>query len=218
MTNQFECDAILFDLDGVLIDSSACIRRHWQEWAHRHGLDLDAIMQVAHGIRTIETMRIVAPHLPVEEEAMRFAAAELVDTEGVFAIDGASRLLDPLPPDAWAIVTSGGRALATARLGYAGLPVPDILVTGDDVTHGKPDPEPYLLAAERMGDAPDRCVVIEDAPAGIEAAHAAGMRVIALATTHARQELPQAEAVVEHLSALQITGEGEHARLTIWIK
>ena len=218
MTIQFECAAILFDLDGVLIDSSACIRRHWQQWAQQHGLDLHTIMQVAHGMRTIETMRIVAPHLPAEEEAKRFAAAEVGDTEGVFAIEGASRLLRPLPADAWAIVTSGNRALAIARLRHVGLPVPNILVTGDDVTQGKPAPEPYLLAAERIGATPGRCVVVEDAPAGLEAAHSAGMRIIAVATTHSHRELRQADTVVEHISALQVApGEGD-SRLTIQIK
>jgi sugar-phosphatase len=214
-----ECDAILFDLDGVLIDSTICIARHWREWAHQHGLDLAAIMRVAHGIRTVETMRLVAPHLDAEEEAGRFTAVEVVDTEGVVAIEGASQLLSRLPQDVWAIVTSGSRELAMARLRRAGLPIPRTLVAADDVKQGKPTPEPYLVAAKRLGIAPSRCVVVEDAPAGIEAAHAAGMQVIAMTTTHSRDELPDQGWVIDRLSALYVAaGEGEGRRLVIQIE
>ena len=182
---QLECTAILFDLDGVLIDSTENITRHWQEWAQLHSLDVDAIMQVAHGRRTIETMRIVAPDLPVEEEARRFAASEVVDTQGIITIDGALPLLNSLPADAWAIVTSGSRDVATARLRSRGLPVPQVMVTAEDVVNGKPHPEPYIMAANVLGLAPDQCVVIEDSPAGLAAAAAAGMRSVAVASTHA---------------------------------
>ncbi len=186
---QLECDAILFDLDGVLIDSTSCITRHWEEWARGHGLEIAAVMQVAHGLRTVETMRLVAPHLDAEKEAERFTAAEVADTEGVETIEGAWSLLEGLPEGAWAIVTSGSHELARARLRRAGLPIPQTVVSGDDVRHGKPAPEPYLVGADRLGKAAERIVVIEDAPAGIEAARAAGMRVIGITTTHPREEL-----------------------------
>ena len=214
-----ECDAILFDLDGVLIDSRICIVRHWREWAHQHGLDLAAIMQVAHGLRTVETMRLVAPHLDAEEEAERFTEAEVVDTEGVVAIEGASQLLNRLPQDVWAIVTSGSKELAMARLRQAGLPIPRTLVTADDVKQGKPAPEPYLVAAKRLGVAASRCVVVEDAPAGIEAARAAGMQVIAITMTHSRDELLGQGWVIDRLSALHVAaGEGRGSRLVIQIE
>ena len=216
--HQFECDAILFDLDGVLIDSTTCIIRHWQKWAEKHGFDLNKIMQVAHGRPTIEVMRLVAPHLSVEEEARRFQAAEALDTEGVDKIAGAARLLNLLPPDTWAIVTSGTRDVATTRLKHAGLPIPTILITADDVTRGKPSPEPYLLAAKQLGIAPDRCVVVEDSPAGISAAHAAGMCAIAMTTTHTPQELANADAIAEHLSNIQITENSHRHRLTIQVE
>ena len=120
---QIQCAAILFDLDGVLIDSTDSVTRHWQQWAERHNLDLAEIMKVAHGRRTVETMRLIAPHLATAEEAQRFAAMEAADTQGVIAVDGALPLLSRLPPEAWAIVTSGTRDLATARLKSRGLPI-----------------------------------------------------------------------------------------------
>lgn len=213
---QLECDVILFDLDGVLIDSTSCIMRHWEEWAAGHGLDLAAVMQVAHGLRTVETMRLVAPHLDAEREAERFTAAEVADTEGVEAIEGASSLLETLPGGSWGIVTSGSRELAGARLRRADLPVPQTVVCGDDVRRGKPAPEPYLVGASRLRKAAERIIVIEDAPAGIEAAHAAGMRVIGVATTHPREELA-CEFVVDRLSALRVTA-GEGNRLLVQIE
>lgn len=215
---QLDCNAVLFDLDGVLIDSTSCITRHWAAWACRHGLDPAMVMKAAHGVRTIETMRLVAPHLDVDVEAARFTAREVADTDGVVVIDGAARLLSGLPRDAWAVVTSGSDGLARARLARAGLPVPDTLVTADDVRQGKPAPEPYLVGAERLGIPVARCVVVEDAPAGIEAALAAGMRVIGIASTHAPEALPGTEAVASQLADLSIAaGEGDGSRLTIWI-
>ena len=213
---ELPCDAVLFDLDGVLIDSSSCITRHWEVWAARHDLDLSVIMQAAHGIRTVETMRLVAPHLDVEKEAERFTAGEIADTDGVVVIEGAADLLAALPQDAWAVVTSGSAELATARLRRVGLPVPSVLVTADDVRRGKPAPDPYLLGAARLGLPVDRCVAVEDSPAGIQAACAAGMRVIGIAATHAPGELERSTVVVGRLSALGIFEEDkEGQRLTI---
>ena len=210
------CDALLFDLDGVLIDSTSCITRHWKAWADCHGLDLSTVMQAAHGIRTVETMRLVAPHLDVEAEAEHFTAGEIADTGGVVVIESAAELLAGLPEGAWAVVTSGSAELATARLVRAGLPIPSVLVTAGDVQRGKPAPDPYLLGAERLGLPVDRCVAVEDSPAGIQSARAARMRVIGIAATHARAELGQATVVVDRLSALRITeGDGKGHRLTI---
>lgn len=212
-----ECNAILFDLDGVLIDSSACITRHWQAWAQLHGLDVGAIMQVAHGRRTIETMQLVAPHLALDEEERRFTAAEVCDTEGIITIEGALALLQSLPPDAWAIVTSGSRALATARLRSRGLPVPPTMVTADDVVNGKPHPEPYLLGARLLGLQAAECVVVEDAPAGLATAAAAGMRAVGVAATHAVEELAGATATAARLGDMEVTA-GTTARLAIRIR
>ena len=204
---QLVCDAVLFDLDGVLIDSTGCVTRHWTEWAGRHGLDIAAVMRIAHGLRPVDIMRLVAPHLDIEQEVERFTAAEVADTEGIVVIDGAAELLAALPEDAWAVVTSGSAQLATSRLRHAGLPVPATLVTADDVQRGKPAPDPYLLGAARLGVPVDRCVAVEDAPAGIQAARAAGMRVIGVAATHSPEELCRSTVVVERLSALCVTAD-----------
>ncbi len=213
------CDAVLFDLDGVLIDSTTCIVRHWQHWADRHGLDLATIMQHAHGVRTVETMRIVAPHLDVEAEAEQFTVREVADTDGVVAIEGAAALLAALPADAWGIVTSGSSALARARLARAGLPIPVVLITAEQVSRGKPSPEPYLAGAAWLGLPVERCVVIEDAPVGVASGVAAGMRVIGIGSTHAAGELLAigATVVAPALTDLEITKVSSGGRLYIHV-
>jgi len=201
---ELECDAVLFDLDGVLVDSTACTVRLWRRWAAEHDLDHDEIMRVVHGRPTIETIRFVAPHLPAEEEATRFDAAEAFDTDGVTGIEGAAQLVRFLPSDAWAVVTSGTRDTAMTRLTHTGLPIPSVLVTADDVNRGKPDPEAYLLAAAKLGVKPERCVVVEDAPVGVSAAHSAGMRVVAVETTHSQSELLEADVTAKQLSDIRV--------------
>jgi sugar-phosphatase len=202
---ELGCDAVLFDLDGVLVDSTACIERHWRRWAAERDLDADEIMRVAHGRPTVETIRLVAPHLAAEQEAARLDSGEAFDTEGVAKIEGAAQLVRSLPTDAWAVVTSGTRDTARTRLTHTGVPVPSVLVTADDVKRGKPHPEGYLLAAVKLDVRPDRCIVIEDAPAGIGAAHAAGMRVVAVTTTHCRGALAEADAIAGRLRDVQIS-------------
>ena len=202
---QLECGAVIFDLDGVLVDSTACIERHWRLWATKHGLDLEEILNVSPGRRTIETVRLVAPHLDAVVEATQLEADEAFDTNGVVAIEGAAHLLRSIPIHLWAIATSGTRDTATTRINHTGLPMPTILVTANDVTRGKPYPDPYLLAARHLRIAPNECVVVEDAPAGIQAALNAEMRVIGVATTHAASELTNANAVVSHIRDIQIS-------------
>ena len=202
---KWDCDAVLFDLDGVLVDSAVCVERHWRRWAAEHGLDSEEIMRFAHGRPTVETIRLVAPHLPAELEAARLDASEAFDTDGVVAILGAAELLRSLPRDVWAIATSGTRDTAVTRLGHTGLPLPAVLITADDVKRGKPDPEAYLLAAAKLDVTPERCVVVEDAPAGIEAGHAAGMRVVALATTHSHAELSAADVTAAQLADVRVS-------------
>jgi len=192
---------ILFDLDGVLVDSTECVERSWRTWAARRGLDPERVMQVAHGRRTIETVSLVAPHLSLADEVAALEGVEAHTTEGVYEIPGARELLERLPRDAWAIVTSGVRAVATLRITHTGLPMPRALVCADEIHRGKPDPEGYLTAAARLGRAPADCVVIEDTPPGLEAARAAGMRSIGIAGTYPASALI-ADLVVPSLTSL----------------
>ena len=204
----FSCSAILFDLDGVLVDSTLAVDREWREWAARKGVDGDAIMAIAHGVRTIEVIRRVAPHLDAEAEADAIENHEAGDQTGVTVMPGAVDLLRSIPDGRWGVVTSGSRLLATNRMRYCGLPVPEVLVTSDDVTNGKPHPEPYLKGAEGLGFAPQDCLVIEDAPAGIQSARAGGMKVVGIASTYAAVKLAEADAVVQRLARIQVTANG----------
>jgi sugar-phosphatase len=173
-------------------------------------------MTVAHGRRAVETIHLVAPHLNAEEEAKPLSEWEAVSTEGVYIIEGALPLVSALPTDGWAVVTSGTNGIALARMRCTGLPIPDIMITADDVINGKPHPEPYLAASRRMNIPPERCVVIEDSPAGIQAAHKAGMRAIGVAFTHPRQELSMAEAVADKISDIHVR-HGHTQRFNILI-
>jgi mannitol-1-/sugar-/sorbitol-6-phosphatase len=197
--------AVISDLDGVLIDSSAPTVRVWAAWGARHGLDGAAIQAANHGR---PGRAVIAEHVPpelVDAESEWLANGETADTEGVVAMPGAAEVLG-LP--SVAICTSCVEPLARARLGAAGLPVPAALVTSDQVARGKPAPDPYLLAAERLGVDPAGCLVFEDAPAGIASARAAGMTVWAVTTTHAASELGEAQRVAaglpDHLAALRL--------------
>jgi len=201
----FSAKAILFDMDGVLINSAPAVERVWNGWASSHGLNPVSVVSQAHGRRSIETIRAVAPELDAEKENIVVEQMEINDREGVTALPGAAELLQNLPADRFSLVTSATRPLAVARMGYAGLPVPANLVTADDVVHGKPSPEPYLKGAALLGFAAGDCLVFEDTPAGIAAGQAAGMRVVALQTTYPLERLHAAEAVVTSLA--QVSAE-----------
>ena len=192
---ELDCDAILFDMDNTVLDSTICNEGIMGRWAEKHGLDRDLVIQISHGRRTIDSIREAAPHLDAEEEAKEIDAEELVAREGIVAVPGAHRLLSKLKPHQWAIVTSASRALATFRMGCAGLPIPEVLVSGDDVSEGKPDPEGYLRAASRLGVHPERCVVVEDSPAGILAGRRAGMNIVSITTTFAAEKLLGAQSI-----------------------
>jgi len=201
---SLKCSAILFDLDGVLVDSSQCVEATWRQWAARHGLDAEQAIQVAHGRRTIETVALLAPQLVVSDEVEALAASESTTTEGVYEVPGARELLASLPANVWAVVTSGVRAVATLRIRHTGLPSPPVLICADEIDRGKPDPQGYLIAAERLGFAPSHCIVVEDTRPGIEAAQAAGMKVVAVAGTHPAHELTAADVTIPRLSALRV--------------
>jgi sugar-phosphatase len=179
--------AFLFDMDGTLLDSIASAIRAWSRWAEGHGVDFEEMRHLMHGMRAVETIRRWGPaHLDVEAEAQALTEAEMDDVGDVVAISGAQAFLAALPPDRWALVTSAPRRLALRRIEAAGLPVPPLLVTADDVARGKPQPDCFLKAAELLGAPPAECLVWEDAPAGIAAAEAAGMEVVVIGATHSR--------------------------------
>jgi mannitol-1-/sugar-/sorbitol-6-phosphatase len=205
---SFSCSAILFDLDGVLVDSTGSVDRQWRAWAERKGVDGDAVMAIAHGVRTLEVVQRVAPHLDAEAEVTELENREALDHEGVRMMPGAADLLRSIPDGRWCVVTSGTRHLATARLRFCGLPVPKILVGADDVAQGKPHPEPYLRGAELLGFKPSDCLVVEDAPAGIQSALAGGMKVIGITSTYKADALSNADAVIARLAQIQIAMNG----------
>lgn len=201
---KLQCAALLFDLDGVLVDSARCVEATWRQWATRHGLDPERAIQVAHGRRTIETVALLAPHLAASTEVAALAASESTTTEGVYEVAGARELLARLPDNVWAVVTSGVRAVATLRIRHTGLPSPPVLICADEIDRGKPDPQGYLIAAERLGFLPSQCIVVEDTPPGIEAAHAAGMRVVAVEGTYPALALSAADVTISHLAAMRV--------------
>jgi sugar-phosphatase len=204
----FTCSAILFDLDGVLVDSTRAVDREWRAWAARKGVDGDAIMAIAHGVRTVEVIRRVAPHLDAELEASLIESEEAEDKEGVVVMPGAVELVSSIPDGRWGVVTSGSRLLASTRLEYCGIPLPRVLITSDDVTHGKPHPEPYLKGAEGLGFPPTDCLVIEDAPAGIQSGLSGGMKVVGITSTYAAAKLVHADAVIGKLREIHVSSNG----------
>ena len=211
---EITCSALLFDLDGVLIDSTPAVTRVWMQWAIAHGFDPHAVVRKAHGRPSIATIRDYLPHGDHEAENREVERCEIRDLDGVVTLPGARELLASLPPDRWTIVTSCTRPLAEVRLRAAGLPIPQRLLTCDDVRKGKPDPEPYLKGASLVGVLAQDCVVVEDVPAGIRAGKAAGARVIACRTTTLESELKGAGAnwIVDgckSISASQSTANGE---------
>ena len=199
------CSGVLFDLDGVLADSTAAVERHWRQFADRAGLAVADVLRGAHGSRSVDVIADLVPAPDVEAHTRWFDELEIDDVAGCIALPGAVELLADLPPPRWAIVTSCGHDLALARLRAAGLPEPRHLVSGDQVTAGKPDPQGYLLGAATLDASPADVVVFEDAPAGAEAGRRAGATVVALTTTHRRDDVA-ADHHVADLRAVTVVG------------
>jgi mannitol-1-/sugar-/sorbitol-6-phosphatase len=188
------CSALLFDMDGVLIDSTPAVARVWHRWAVEHGLDPETVVRMAHGRPSRTTIRDLLPNSDIDHEDSEVERREMEDLDGVVLLPGARELLNSLPQERWTIATSCTRPLAEVRLRAAGLPIPKTLTTSSEVKNGKPDPEPYLKAAAKIGFAASDCIVIEDAAAGVRAGKGAGARVIAFLTTMVRRDLEDAGA------------------------
>jgi len=202
---QIECGGVLFDLDGVLVDSTPAVSRVWAKWAAKHGFVADEVVRQAHGKPSMATIRELLPNGDHDAENREVERGEIEDIEGVVPLPGALELLRTLPLDRWAIVTSCTRTLAEVRIRAAGLPMPRNMVTSSDIRHGKPHPEPYQKGATILGLAPADCVVIEDAPAGIRSGKASGSRVFCLRTTASDPELREAGAdwIADDLASLR---------------
>jgi len=205
------CSALLFDLDGVLVDSTPAVARVWAQWARERGFDAKDVVRRAHGRPSLTTLRELLPNADHEKENHEVERREIADIEGVVPLPGTQELLRLLPAERWTIVTSCTRALAEVRIRAAGLPQPQHLVTSSDVQHGKPHPEPYLTAARALGYAATDCIVVEDAPAGIRAGTGAGARVIAFPTTTDARELREAGAewILKNCGSIRLA---EHKR------
>ncbi|GAA2677393.1 phosphatase [Streptomyces anthocyanicus] len=213
---KLHAQALLFDNDGTLVSSLESVRRCWTRWAVEYGITAEQFGQVElHGRPAAEIAADLLPTARVAESVARIEQLEVEDVPGggVRLLPGTRDFLDALPADRWAVVTSATRRLAEARLDAVGI-LPKTLVAADDITRGKPDPEPYLLGARALGVDPADCVVFEDAPAGLQAGRAAGMRTVALATTHRADEL-DADLVVTDLSALSALATEGGVEITV---
>jgi mannitol-1-/sugar-/sorbitol-6-phosphatase len=214
---KIPCRGVLFDLDGVLVDSTPAVARVWAAWAKAHHLDPETIVKMAHGRPSIATIKELLPNADHAAEDREVERLEIADIHDVIALPGATHLLNTLPAARFVIVTSATRPLAEARLRASGFSVPAQMITANDISRGKPDPEPYVKGAQRLELSPADCVVVEDAPAGIRAGKAAGARVIALRTTTSDAELSDAGAdwIVDSCAAITIAAESTEAQLVL---
>jgi sugar-phosphatase len=196
---------ILFDMDGVLVSSIGSAERSWRRWAEQYGIPNAAQLEVPHGRRAIDIVRWLRPDIDPQAGLKVIEDMEVGDVAGLRVLPGVKRLLESLPMERWAIVTSAQRRLLLTRLTAAGLPVPERIISGEMVERGKPDPEPYRRGAELLGFRPEECVVVEDAPSGVGAGKAAGCRVMAVLGTEPVEELRSADWVVGSLEGLAVT-------------
>ncbi len=202
---RVETKGILFDMDGVLISSIGSVVRCWQRWAKLYDIPNADTYEVPHGMRAIEIVRSLRPDIDAEEGLRVIEDMEMEDTADLKVLPGVKQLMESLPLERWAIVTSATTRLLLGRLEAAGLPVPARLISADMVERGKPDPEPYRRGAALLGFRPAECIVVEDAPSGVGAGVAAGCRVLGVLGTHSAEELGEADWVVESLEGLGVT-------------
>ncbi|CAN5482613.1 HAD family hydrolase [soil metagenome] len=204
MLITFQTQAILFDMDGVLISSTAADERSWLRWAVLHGMESTFSMQSTHGRRAVDTLAALRPDLDPAVEVAILEDFDAEDLNGILILPGVERLLASLPANRWTIVTSASHRLMVNRLGHAGLPSPRTIITADMVVHGKPHPEPYLAGARALDLDPKDCLVIEDAPAGVAAGKAAGCKVLAVLTSHTAEDLVGADWIIPNLDYVSV--------------
>jgi mannitol-1-/sugar-/sorbitol-6-phosphatase len=197
-----ETKGLLFDMDGVLISSIGSVRRSWRKWAKMYGVPDAENYEVPHGMRAIEIVKSLRSDIDAQDGLRVIEDIEVADTADLKVLPGVKKLMESLPADRWAIVTSATHRLTVERLKVVGLPLPERLISADMVERGKPDPEPYRRGAELLGLRPHECVVVEDAPSGVGAGKAAGSRVLGVLGTHTREELREADWVVDSLEEL----------------
>jgi len=207
---RVEAKGLLFDMDGVLISSIGSVVRSWQIWTKKYGVPNAETYMVPHGMRAIDIIKSLRPDIDPLVGLREIEDLEIEDTADLKVLPGAKELLESLPPERWAIVTSATRRLMLGRLEVAGLPAPERIVSADDVERGKPDPEPYCRGAEMLGSKAEECIVVEDAPSGVGAGKAAGAKVLGVIGTHTLEELHEADWVVRSLEevSVEITADG----------
>lgn len=206
---SIRCKGILFDMDGILISSLGSVERSWTKWALLRGIDPVQSLRIAHGRRAIDTLAELRPDLDAEAELKVIEDLEIADNEGLTVLPGVLGLLRALPRDRWTVVTSATERLARARLAAAGVPVPELLVTANQVTRGKPHPEPFQAGAALLRLAPEECVVFEDSTAGAKAGRAAGCTVVATTFSHPVETLDAAHYLVNDLTGLEVRRDGD---------
>ena len=200
-----ETKGILFDMDGVLVSSIGSVVRCWRRWAKIYDIPNADTYEVPHGMRAIEIVKSLRPDIDPEEGLQVIEDMEIEDTADLIVLPGVKALLESLPVERWAIVTSATKRLMLGRLKVAGLPVPERIISGDMVERGKPDPEPYRRGAALLGFRADECIVVEDAPSGVGAGKAAGCRVLGVLGTHMDEELKEADWIVGSLEEMMVT-------------
>ena len=204
VTTSLQVNAILFDMDGVLISSTGADERSWQRWASLRSMEDSFSIQATHGRRTIDTVRALRPDLDPLEELRILEEYDAEDRNGLLVLPGVHKLLAAMPAGRWAVVTSASERLMLSRLSFARVTIPPIYVAAEHVTRGKPNPEPYMLGAKLLGFATNQCLVIEDAPAGIAAGKSAGCRVLAVASSHQEDELSDADWIIPSLESVAV--------------
>jgi sugar-phosphatase len=200
---------ILFDMDGVLLSSIGSVRRCWRRWAKMYGVPNAEEYEVPHGVRAIDIVKALRPDIDPQEGLRAIEDMEVQDVGDLQVLPGVKTLLGGLPLERWAIVTSSTRRLLLARLKAAGLPVPERIISADDVERGKPDPEPYRRGADLLGFRPEECLVVEDAPSGVGAGKAAGSRVLGVLGTHSAADLHEADWIVGSLEGVAVKVDAE---------